>query len=103
MSGLTLPIAHNEITIFEWKNNMSVNVLGISGEKIYILKKSKFDSHSRNGNLLLIDNDEKKHYAMIKNMSQLLASKNGEHQHKTAPLPELSSRIPQQRVQGQAL
>ena len=36
--GLTFPVALNEIGIFKQKKDMSVNMLGLSGEKIYILK-----------------------------------------------------------------
>ena len=59
---------------------MSVNVLGLSGEKIYILKKSKFDDQ-RTANLLLIANDERKQYATIKSLSQLLGSSNSSNGH----------------------
>ena len=59
-----------------------MNVLAIEGakEKFYILRKSKCDGR-RMTNLLLIVNDEKQHYAAIKNMSQLLGSSNGSHGH----------------------
>ena len=58
---------------------MSVNILGILGEKIYILRKSKFVGQ-RTVNLLLIAKYEKKHHAAVKNLSQLPTSSNGEHQ-----------------------
>ena len=58
---------------------MSVNVLAIAGEKIFILRKDK--CQRRTANLLLIANDEKKHYVTIKNLSQLLRSSNSKHHH----------------------
>ena len=56
---------------------MSVNVLRIEGgkEKLDILRKSRFDGQ-RMANFLLMANEEKKHYAAIKNLSRLLASSN---------------------------
>ena len=54
------------LTFFKWKNEVSVNVLRIDGDKIYILRKSKFDGQ-RMTNLLLIANYEKRQYAAIKN------------------------------------
>ena len=64
-----------------WKNDLSVNVLGIEGgeEKLYILGKSRFNGQ-RTANLLLIDQEWNRHYATIKNLSRLLASSNSEHQ-----------------------
>ena len=66
--GLTLPIALDKISVFEWKNNLSVNVLAIAGEKLYIFRKVTFDGQ-RMANLLLIAQEGKKHYATIKNLS----------------------------------
>ena len=73
------PVALNKIDAFERKNDVSVNVLGIVGgkEKPYILRKSKFDGQ-RTANLLLIDQGGKGHYAVIKNLSRLLASSNSD-------------------------
>ena len=76
--GLVFPIVLDETGGFEQKN-MSVNILGLLGKMIYILRKSKFNSWPRMANLLLSANE--KHYAMIKDLSQLLTSSNGEHQH----------------------
>ena len=57
---------------------MSVNVLGLSEVKLYILRKDKFNDQRRMGNLLLIAEEGKKHYAAVKNLSQLLASSNSD-------------------------
>ena len=63
---------------------MSVNVLAIGGgeEKLYIFRKPTFDNKMTTANLLLVDEEWKRHYAAIKNLSQLLASSNSEHQRK---------------------
>ena len=69
-SELTFPITLNEMDVFEWKNHVFVNILGIERrkEKLYILRKAKFDGQ-RMANLLLIDQEGKRHYAMIKKLS----------------------------------
>ena len=46
-------VALYKINIFEFKIDASVNVLGLSEEKLYILRKAKFDGQ-RTANLLLI-------------------------------------------------
>ena len=76
----SIPIALDEIDIFERKNDVSVNVLatGEGKEKLYVLRKSKFDCQ-RTTTLVLIANDEKKHYAAIKNLSRLLRSSTSKH------------------------
>ena len=85
-----LPIALDEIDILEWKNDVFVNVLAIGGgkEKLYILRKSKFHdqgaaelrvSPRRTTSLLPIDQEEKRHYATIKNLSRLLRSSKNSH------------------------
>ena len=62
---------------------MFVNVLGIEGgkEKLYILRKAKFNGQ-RMASLLLIDQERKKHYVAIKNLSQLLGSNNSSDGHR---------------------
>ena len=54
-SELTFPITLNKIDVFDWKNNVFVNVLGIEGgkEKLHILRKAKFNGQ-RMANLLFI-------------------------------------------------
>ena len=84
--GLEFPIALDKIKVFEQNNNVSVNVLtgGEGNKTLYILRKAKFDNQRRTANLLLIDGEGKKYYAMIKNLSQLLGSSNssdGRQQH----------------------
>ena len=82
---ISLPL-FSKIGIFEQNNNVSVNILAIRGgkEKLYILRKAKFNNQikRRTTNFILIVEDEKRHYIAIKNLSQLLASSNSEHQHK---------------------
>ena len=75
--GLEFPVAKEAIGKFE-KNNLdiAINVLYISGKNINIQRKSKYHDRKNNVNLLLIANDEKKHYTAIKSLSRLLSSEN---------------------------
>ena len=81
--GLEFPIALGKIGINE-QNNVSVNILAIGGgkEKLYILRKAKFDNQKRTTNFILMVQEGKRHYVAIKNINQLLASSNSDHQHK---------------------
>ena len=80
-SGLEYPVAINEIREFEKNNNVSVNVLGIKGPKMYRRRKSKRND-GKVVNLLLIADGEKRHYTMIKTLTRLLESGNSKHEHK---------------------
>ena len=60
-------------------NDISVDVLSVENKDIYICRKGRRD---REINLLLISEDDKLHYAAIKSLSRLLASKNSKHAHK---------------------
>ena len=64
-SGLEFPVAINKISEFKKNNNVSVNVLGIKGWKIYKCRKSKYNDR-KNVNLLLITNGKRRHYTSVK-------------------------------------
>ena len=80
-SELEYPVAINKISEFEKNNNISVNVLGAKGPKIYLCRKSK-RNNEKVVNLLLITDGEKRHYTTIKSLTRLLASSNSKHGHK---------------------
>ncbi|GFX35652.1 uncharacterized protein TNCV_3175941 [Trichonephila clavipes] len=69
--NLTFPTPLNQIECFEEKNKISINVFGFENE-IFPLKitTKNFDKHV---NLLLISNQEKRHYCLIKNLNRLLS------------------------------
>ena len=77
-SGLNFPVDLKQIKIFE-KNNpdISINVFGYEGE-VYPLKISKVKKRS-NIDLLLISDEEKQHYCLIKNLSRFISSKLTKH------------------------
>ena len=73
--GLNFPVELSQITHFEKLNEISVNVYGYEKGIVYPLRASKAEySQGVHVNLLLISEDKKKHYCLIKNMSRLLSS-----------------------------
>ena len=80
-SGLEFPVAINKIGEFEKNNNITINVLGVKGQHIYICRKSECNDQ-KVANLLLITDGENKHYTAIKSLTRLLASSNSKHKRK---------------------
>ena len=79
-SGLKFPIAIKDINIFEMNNDISINILSVENKDIYICRKGiKRDCEI---NLLLISEDGKLHYTVVKSLSRLLSSSNSKHKHK---------------------
>ena len=79
-SGLQFPVSLKQIGKFEAKNDISVNVLGLEGKDIYILRNS--NRRDREINLLMIAEDGINHYTVIKSFSRLLCSSNTKHKCK---------------------
>ena len=83
-SGLEFPVSPKQIGKFEAKNDISVNVLGLEGKDIYILRnsnRSDLRAH-REINSLMISEDGINHYTAIKSLSRLLGSSNTKHKCK---------------------
>ncbi len=90
-SMLTFPVvsSHNSIEKFERVNDIGVNIFRYeNGSKkegirqgVYPRRVTKTRS-SKMVELLLISDDEKQHYCVIKSMSRLLSSQTTNHQHK---------------------
>ena len=75
--NINFPVSLSDISKFEHRNKgIYVNVFGYEGE-IYPLRHTK---HENAIDLLLISNEEKKHYCLIKNFKRLLG-KNGNPMH----------------------
>ena len=79
-SGLEFPVSLKQIGKLEAKNGISVNVLGLEGNNIYILRNS--NRSDREINLLMISEDGINHYTAIKSLSRLLRSCNTKHKCK---------------------
>ena len=79
-SGLKFPVDLKQIRIFEKLNpQISINVFGFEGD-VYPLRLSKSESE-QTINLLLISDEEKQHYCLIKRLSRLLSSQMSKHGH----------------------
>ena len=75
-SGIGFPVSVKDIGKFEFRNQISINLLAIEGKQIYICRKG--GNHERIINLMIIGN----HYVAIKSLSRLLSSKNTNHKGK---------------------
>ena len=78
--GLKFPMELKEISRFETLNEVNVNVFGFEN-LVYPLRISDAN-HKKCVNLLLINENEKKHYCIIKDMSRLLSSQKSKNEHK---------------------
>ena len=74
MTGIAYPIQLNALDKFERQNpTISINVFGHEESVLYPLRVSKCEGREV-VNLLLISDDEKRHYCLIKSMSRLLST-----------------------------
>ena len=79
-SGLGFPASFKDITILEFRNQISINLLDIEDKEIYICRKG--GNCERIINLMIISIKNRKHYVAIKSLSRLLSSKNTKHKGK---------------------
>ena len=74
MTGIVYPVQLNALDKFERQNpTISINVFGYEESVLYPLRVSKCEDRV-SVDLLLIYDDEKRHYCLIKSMSRLLSS-----------------------------
>ena len=74
-SGIGFPVSFRDIKGFEFRNQISINILAIENNRqIYICRKG--DNYEHTINLMLITENNRKHYAAIKSLSRLLTSQN---------------------------
>ena len=74
---ITYPISTKNISKFETRNRIGVNLLAISGKTIYICRKG--GDYEQKVNLMILEKDQKKHYITVKSISRLLSSMNNKH------------------------
>ena len=76
MEGIEYPVSLRDINKFESLNsNISITVLGYNEkDKVYPLRVSKHNDRTHKIQLLLIEDNEEKHYCLIRNLSRLLSS-----------------------------
>ena len=84
MEGIQYPVSLRGIDRFEHLNpEISITVLGYNKEeKVYPLKVSKYTGCEHDIVLLLIKDEEKSHYCLVKNISALLSSQINNNDHK---------------------
>ena len=76
-SGLEFPVCIRDINKFEIRNEIGVNILAVEDRKIYICRKGK--DYDRVANLMLITENNKKHYVAVRSLSRLLTSQNSKN------------------------
>ena len=79
-SRIRFPVFFKDISKFEFRNQISINLLATEGKEIYICKKG--GNFERAINLMIISESNRKHYVAIKSLSRLLSSKNTNHKGK---------------------
>ena len=79
-SGIGFPVSFKDISKFEFWNQISINLLAIEDKEIYICRKG--GNYERIINLMIISENNRKHYIAIKSLSRLLSGKNAKHKGK---------------------
>ena len=79
-SGIGFLVSFRDIKGFEFRNQISINILAIEDRQIYICRKG--DNYERTINLMLIMENNRKHYVVIKSLNRLLSSQNTKHNGK---------------------
>ena len=75
--GSKFPASIRDIKRFEFRNEITINILALEDKKVYICKKGK--EYDRVANLMLIMDHNKKHYVVIKSLERLLSKQNSKH------------------------
>ena len=73
-SGLKFPVSFKDIAKFKFRNQISINLLATEGKEIYICWKG--GNYDKVINLMIISENNRKHYIAVKSISRLLSSKN---------------------------
>ena len=79
-TGVGFPVLLRTIKRFESQNQILINVLAVENRQIYIHRKG--GDYDRIENLMLITENNRKHYVAIKSLSKLLSSQNTKHKAK---------------------
>ena len=76
-TGVGFPVSFRTIKRFESQNKISINVLTVEDRQIYNCRKGRY--YDRIVNLMLITENNRKHYVAIKSLSRLLSKQNSKH------------------------
>ena len=71
-SGLELPLSIKGINTLKKNNDISANVLGVEENKVHIQRRTKHIDRKKVVNLLLIADDDCRHYMAIKGCSEVV-------------------------------
>ena len=84
MEGIEYPVSLRDINKFESLNsNISITVMGYdTWDKIYPLRISKHNDRTHKIKLLLIEDNEERHYCLIQNLSRLIGAQVSNHNGK---------------------
>ena len=74
---INFPVSTKDITKFELRDRIGVNVLVSDGKTPYICRKG--GDYNRVVNLMIIEAEDKKHYVAIKSLERLLSKMNSKH------------------------
>ena len=75
--GIKFPASIRDIKRFESRNEIMINILAFKDKKVYICWKGK--EYDRVANLMLITDQNRKHYVAIKSLRRLLSRQNSKH------------------------
>ena len=75
--GINFPASTKDISKFELRNRIGVNVLALHGKTPYICRKG--GDYDRVVNLMIIEDGDKRHYVAIKSLGRLLSKMNSKH------------------------
>ena len=73
-TGVGFPVSFRTIKRFESQNQILINILSVEDRQIYICRKG--GDYECIANLMLITENNRKHYVAIKSLSRLLSSQN---------------------------
>ena len=74
---ISYPVSTKNISKFEARNEIGINLLAVEGRTIYICRKGA--NYERKLNLMILEKDDKKHYVAVKSISRLLSMANSRH------------------------
>ena len=75
--GINFSVSTKDISKFELRNRIGVNILALDGKTPYICRKG--GDYHRLVNLMIIEDEDKKHYVAIKSLGRLLSMQNSKH------------------------
>ena len=75
--GIKFPASIRYIKRFESRNEITINIPAFKNKKVYICRKGK--EYDQVANLMLITDQNRKHYVAIKSLKRLLSRQNSKH------------------------